>query len=168
VTLEPKVREQIAERVAQRFSDKLKAALRKSLEEGWLIFSKGKPEERLRGYMAGTRLDELPMILDPEYHQKMRVGLYPLPMQPCNAQVMTIMGEQGFCAQPLGHADPMMPDAHTPDMPQPFTNFWFLISTLPWWKDWSPWEYFVKDFSRLLEAEVLKLRDQAAERGLMV
>ena len=165
--LDAKANEAMVKRIAEKKSDELQGMFKKAVGDGFMFFSRGKPADRLRSYMAGTAVDELQMILDPEYIEKLRMGQYPPPFQPCNEPVQPLIGQVAYCRQAKGHDDLMQTGIHTPDAPAPFVNFWAMIIELPWWKDWSPWQHFTDDFNRLLVDEVVKLREQAQVRGMM-
>lgn len=50
--------------------------------EGWLIFQREPPRQRLAAFLAATHPDDYALVLDPEYLRKLRAGLAPPPVSP--------------------------------------------------------------------------------------
>src|SRR3990167_5684820 len=61
--------------VAQERVDRYKATLMQVWEEGYFVFRHQPPARRHDGYMSMTLPDELGMLLDPEYMDKLEAGL---------------------------------------------------------------------------------------------
>lgn len=78
MTIAPEKREEIIEGLAKRNAERLKDSLIRALEEGWLLFHRGRPQVRLNGYMKKTIAEDLPYILDPLYLDLMHLGLAPV------------------------------------------------------------------------------------------
>lgn len=154
-------REEILKDVAEYYSLRLQRALKSVFENGFLVFSKGDTKSRLAGYMRGTLATELPMVLDEDYLEKFRAGMYPAFAQYCNREVrqppmVNEKGEPledpmmlpvlGYCYQPIGHPGPDSPDGQAP-----FQNLWALLLSLPteWKEGFVPFTAHQRDFIRL-------------------
>ena len=68
--------------VAKEYAEQLEEALKDALKEGALIFGKAKPKARMDYYMASTVLEDLHLVLDPGYMDKLKARLVPLPISP--------------------------------------------------------------------------------------
>ena len=154
-------REEIMKDIAEHNSERLQKALKAVLDNGFLVFSQGKPEQRFSAYMKGTLAAELPLVLDEQYLDKFRAGVVPAFQSFCNMPAMDLMTgmETGmFCQQPLGHPDQI----HMPDAPAPFQNMWALLLSLPTeWKDgFIPFRHHQREFRRLYGKFILGLVDE--------
>ena len=74
-TVSPEDHEQNIWEVAQEFADRFKATLMQVWEEGYFVFRHAPPVRRHASYMVMTLPDELGMLLDPEYMNKLEAGL---------------------------------------------------------------------------------------------
>ena len=74
-TVSPEDHEANIWEVAQEFADRFKATLMQLWEEGMFVFRHQPPARRHAGYMSMTLPDELGMLLDPEYMNKLEAGL---------------------------------------------------------------------------------------------
>ena len=78
MSLSVAARQRITKEIAEKWSDRRKENLMKVLDEGWLVFAKGKPQERLAGYVANTLDIDVPFVTDPEYIEKLAAGQVPM------------------------------------------------------------------------------------------
>lgn len=138
MTIDAEKREEYIREIAERNADRLKDALLEALDNGWLIFHKGKPRERLNGYMKSTLAEDLPLLLDPDYLDKLSQGLAP----PLLAVQMV---EQR--AMESSQIDPMTEQPMLPQTPAPPLLWPIILGGLPGYV----FERLASDFRTLLK-----------------
>ena len=82
IVVSPEDAEEDMREVAKEYAEQLEEALKDALKEGALIFGKAKPKARMDYYMASTVLEDLRLILDPGYMDKLKGRQVPPPVSP--------------------------------------------------------------------------------------
>lgn len=144
---EPEAQERAVKEIAELWADRLEDSLMSALDEGWLIFKKGKPRERLAGYMSNTLAADMPLVLNPDYAQAYRDGIAPplLAMQMDEARKAAVAEAERIVAEAQMVGVPV----ETPQLPPEPPQLWVLIMTLPVYV----FEKLSRDFSHLLKAQ---------------
>lgn len=110
-------RQRITKEIAEKWADRRRDNLMKVLDDGWLVFAKGKPRERLEGYLANTLDIDVPFAKDPDYLKKLAAGQVPLmyaiqrvQQRQIEANVIASMPPeaQGLVSEPQTPAPPML------------------------------------------------------------
>lgn len=129
MAVEPKVAEDIIEEIAKRNAERLKEGLLNALDTGWLIFRKGRPQERLAGYLAATLSADMPYVLDADYAAKYRAGLAPplLAVQMQEQREIEAAAAESMLAEAAAAGMPM----EAPQLPAAPPPLWPEILTLP-------------------------------------
>lgn len=71
-------RQRVTDKVAKKWAERRKQNLMRALDDGWLVFAKGKPRERLAGYLANTLDIDVSFASDPDYLTKLERKEVPL------------------------------------------------------------------------------------------
>lgn len=143
---EPEVQERSLKEIAEQWADRLKESLLTALDEGWLIFKKARPQERLAGYMANTLSQDMPFVLNPEYRNLLDAGLAPplLCVQMDEARKVAEVQAQKL----LVDAQAMGLQADAPQLPPAPPMLWVYIMDLPPYV----FERLSRDFAHVLKA----------------
>lgn len=126
--LSPDRLQQLLVEVAQEEADRYKAALEDALNEGWLLWSMNSDAARMKGYMANTIMEDLPLVLEPAYLDLYKQGMAP------DLAALTLWNQVQQQAMMTG---------------QPITDtsklLWAMLLDLPSWV----WKKFQQDFISL-------------------
>lgn len=137
MSIAPEKKQAIMERIAGKKAEQLRFALLTALDSGWLLFAKGKPRERLQGYLQNTLAEDVQLVLDPDYLDKLAAGEAPM----LRAVQLVQAREQEQAQLDPATGQPMQ--AQTPEPPM----FWVIIlGTLPGYV----FEALADDFRKLL------------------
>mgnify|MGYP001570445773 CR=1 FL=1 len=82
VVVTPEENEEDIRDVAREYSERLETTLREVIDEGAVIFGKSKPANRLRAFLDLTLIQDVPLVLNPDYMKALKAGLAPLPASP--------------------------------------------------------------------------------------
>jgi hypothetical protein len=116
-------RQEIIEELAKRDAERLEEALLTALDDGWLIFAKGKPRERLGAYLQNTLAEDIPLVcMDGDYLELLAAGQAPL--------LRAVQMVQARQAE-RGMVDPETRIPVEPQTPQPPLLWPIIISTQP-------------------------------------
>ncbi len=139
--LSPEELQQIEVDVVKEAVAEYEAAVTQAADEGWLLFSIGKPRERLYVYKECTYPEDMMLVLTPDYPKLLRAGIMP-PLR-CIAEwnnaVAPVTDEKGQVTVPI------------PSDLRPF--FWALLLICP---D-QVLTRFADDFRELARVELEKV-----------
>ena len=138
MTVASERKEEILHGLAMRNADRLEDALLAALDKGWLLFHKGKPRERRVAYMKATLEPDLQYVTDPDYLEKLSLGMAPelMAVQMLHAradeikQIESLAQPDPMTGQLVPATDPMTGQELKPQIPDP-PMFWPLIIALP-------------------------------------
>lgn len=78
MTTTPEARTEYIEELAKAWAERLKDSLTNALSQGWLLFARGKPQQRLKAYMSQTYESDIPLVRDRQYMEKLNKGFAPM------------------------------------------------------------------------------------------
>ena len=147
-SLEPREQEEVWGEVQDEIEERYHDDLKELLKKGTLFFYRARAKDRLAWYMEQTLPADLPLVLDPDYLEKRRLGAaLPLQAELMRKEREAAQAEQEAVlmqAQVMGIvAAPEMPPL-PPDAP-PFWPGWLEFPDLMW-------GHFARDFRDLLDA----------------
>lgn len=149
--LDPDEQQEVLKEVAEEFAEQYEADLKDLLENGGLIFAPSKPAERLRWYREQTLIEDLDLVLDPEYPSKFRMGVAPPLLAAVLLQQAQAEQEQYAMDAAVLQEAGALPPAPPQTIPAP--KLWPLL--LPMVD--LVWAHFSRDFYRLEQGEARKI-----------
>lgn len=133
--IDPQKRQELMVRVVRRMAKRLEQTIRRAFDEGWGLWQIAKPQQRLQGYERCTFPEDRPLVLDPDYLSKWRIGISS-PLRALTTWQQMTQAQADMNGQP-----------QTPPPIQDYGPlFWALLLNLP---DFV-FEHFASDFRSLL------------------
>jgi hypothetical protein len=182
VTITNETRERLLKEVIDERGEFLMNQMREMAQEGPPIPGhKNDPATRLQAYLRDTLPQEMPMILDETYLEKVAAGIYPEPV----LYVWKIIGrpelyasdvEAAQAAMQMGLYVPQMtvtadekgqPIAQPVPPPiEPSLSFFGLLYQLPKAWEWTPFGHHAADFRNLLDTLGRRIESRVPEMGM--
>ena len=153
MSLSVAARQRITDEIGRKWADRRKENLMKVLDEGWLVFAKGKPAERLQGYVSNTLDVDVPFVTDPEYLAKL--GRKEVPMLYAIQRIQQRQIEAGI-------PDPLTGEPIEPPTPAPPTMWPIIVAKLPGYV----FVELARDFRDLLRAQARREPERTIPFGV--
>ena len=157
MSLSVAARQRIGQEIAKKWADRRKENLMQVIDDGWLVFAKGKPRERLAGYVANTLDIDVPFVTDPDYLKKLAVGQVPL------LYAIQRIQQRQIEANVIASMAPEVQDlVREPKTPAPPMLWPIVIGKLPPYV----FERLAKDFRDLLDKQAVKEPERSVPFGV--
>lgn len=153
MSIAPEKKYAIIADLAKRDAGRLDEALLNALDEGWLVFQKGKPRERLGAYLKNTLAEDIMLVLMDDYLKKLAAGAAPMLKAVQMVQARNV--ERSVVDPRTGQ--PMEPTTAEPPMLWPI-----IISTQPA----AVFNKLASDFRTLLRAQDKKEPERSEPWGV--
>lgn len=152
-SLEPDDQQKVLEKSGEKIKERYEKDCRKMLEDGALIFKRGKPAERLLAYRQQTLLEDMALVLNPDYWKLRALGQAPQLLAEVLAMQNQVAQQAWQAEAAVAMEAGVMPSSPTPPQAIPYPNLWPDLLPLP------PifGETLSRDFLNLERAEARKM-----------